>query len=146
MIPKPLLIAEYNTFTHGVDIRNQIVQSIRQLGRNRKWWKTLFQQDFATCILNSFVVYKNISNSNQQFGDYCKQLCLQIISMTNRLELNQMMRPKIKQHFLKIGEKVNNRIQHRTCCECGKQASYRCSDCFYNNQERGLHPECHQKH
>lgn len=43
---KPKIIYDYNTHTHGVDLGNQIISSIRPNFRYKKWWKLLFYYIF----------------------------------------------------------------------------------------------------
>ena len=84
----------YNTYTHSVDIRNQIIEGSRPIIRKKKWWKVIFLQDLLSTFLNSFIIYKKMKNNNHgkySYSNFLEELLSELVSLANKINFNDVI-------------------------------------------------------
>ena len=56
---RPVALADYNQWMHGVDRSNQNSAYYRHEHKAIKWWKTIFISLMETAICNSYQLYRS---------------------------------------------------------------------------------------
>jgi len=145
-IYQPLMVSEYNKFARGVDRNNQLVSYYCIEKKSKKWYKKIFYYALELTLINSFIVYKNSSNSNISLLDY-KGIIIKKLLGVSELQFKNSEKSTLRmvsqyQHFLK--EIENNK--RRDCIVCSdrnirRQMTYfecdtcnkaYCLNCFKN--------------
>ena len=73
---KPLCVIDYNHKMRGVDLKDQLLHMymVERKKKKTKWYLKLFKRLLNSTILNSFVVYRQVTGRNIQQLSYRIQL------------------------------------------------------------------------
>ena len=64
-ITKPMCVIEYNKGMKGVDLADQLASSHRSVRKSIKWYKKLFFYMLDVCLVNSYIVHKELGGTEQ---------------------------------------------------------------------------------
>ena len=79
-IVKPDVIIEYNASMGGVDNLSRVLDPYSCQRKSLKWYRKLAKLFLDVCIFNSFVVWRELNNSNDTHLNFRLKLITEIIS------------------------------------------------------------------
>jgi hypothetical protein len=119
---KPEMALEYVKYAKGVDLCNQLSTVYRYPHRSRKWWKSVFFHMLQITITNSYIIYREISNSKMTHLDFYKEIIKHLLGEEKEVKNTRNHNP------IYIDEEKKSEKRER-CNECGKLTMYKCEVC-----------------
>jgi len=107
---KPNSIINYNQYKGGIDKSDQYEAYYSDSKRFIKWWKKVFMNLFETNIPNSFIIYREATNSTIPYLAERKDLIRGIYMMFRNDFPNQLINQIHLQHSLEKGASGNCRL------------------------------------
>ena len=80
LITKPEIVHDYNKFMGAVDRCDQMVAYSCFRRRTMKWWETVFFHLFSLTMTNSYILYKESTQSPVLHRSFLKELVKQLIT------------------------------------------------------------------
>lgn len=68
-VKQPYVIKDYNKYMSGVDRSDQMIGRYNMLRKTNKWWKTLFFHLIDIARVNSFILFQNFREQNQDIPE-----------------------------------------------------------------------------
>ncbi|KAL6416514.1 hypothetical protein ACFW04_013400 [Cataglyphis niger] len=121
---KPRMVVEYNLGKSSVDLSDQMVAYCSPLRKTIKWYRKLaIELLLNTCIVNSIVLFKQVTRKNIAIPDFRMKLAMYLMKCPDNDCISPInCVPRRPRHELKKmpGNARNNR---RFCKECYKKNS-----------------------
>ncbi|CAF2117128.1 unnamed protein product [Rotaria magnacalcarata] len=76
----PLAIVQYNKYMGGVDLSDQKIKYYTIDRKSKRNWMRIFFHFLGMSLVNSFIYYKNLSNSNITTVEYISSISTALIS------------------------------------------------------------------
>lgn len=120
-IKYPETIKIYSHLMKGVDIANQLISYYELRHRTYKWWKRILYHLFDISIVNSFIIYKKVTNDNNMLQKRYRIEILNAIAYKYGLipeNIGKNMNKKVDMHLV---AKSNKR---KICTYCSITKNY----------------------
>ena len=136
---KPEMAIEYVKYGKAVDLCNQLSTVYRYPHKSRKWWKTVFFHMLQITITNSYIMYREISNSKISHLEFYKIIVKNLLGEETRQSKEQQS-ANHNPDYIDDERKCGKRER---CHECGKLTMYKCDTCRIGNKPMYLCvPKC----
>lgn len=120
---KPQIIIDYNRGKSGIDLSDQYSSYSTVVRRSIKWYhKVAMELIFGTAVVNSFIIYKAISNRKISIVEYREQLIEGLLGHSTR----ETSQPVVK-HQLAENDSTDAR---------NRKIRKRCTSCYKANRDR----------
>lgn len=116
-IKKPEAVIFYNKNKQGIDISDQMSSYFTPLRKTIRWYhKIAFQLLLGTAVVNSLILYKEITRKNIQISEFRQSIIEELGQFTNIYSPSSHS----KKHTLVNGRELNNdnRKKRRRCSKC----------------------------
>ena len=124
---KPNVIAEYNSYSKGVDFCNRRTVNYRYPHKNMKWWKSVYYHLFHLCLNNAFVLYNEFYQLKIDYKDFYVEI---IKSLLGEKKKNK----KEKQyHLVNYIDKQKKSVKRLRCRLCSSLTCWKCKSCSVGN-------------
>jgi len=139
MTEKPNMIKDYVQNMRGVDRGDQMSSYYNFDHRSVKWWKRILFSLMETSILNSFILYKNVTKMNTSFLSYREYIIYELWN-DHKKKLVQLTQSPLVEARLNQSHEISKR-ERRNCFVCStteerKTTSFYCVQC-----KKNVHPE-----
>ncbi|XP_029924335.1 piggyBac transposable element-derived protein 4-like [Myripristis murdjan] len=136
-IPRPTAVSEYNKYMGGVDTSDQMLGTNSVHCKTRRWTMTVFQHLVDVALTNSYIIHKEICNSQQQGymtrQTFQEQLSAQLLGVA--LDARPVKTPS-QGHFPvpvspSQGQEKSQRASmgRQRCTLCKRSTPWRCAEC-----------------
>lgn len=103
-VPCPPAHCDYQKYMGGVDLSDQLIKNFSVIRKSKKAWKKLFGYGLEVCLLDPFIIMKQVSQSPKEFPEVLRS------SARDETRLND------NKHEIQV---CNRR---RDCVVCAKKA------------------------
>ena len=150
---KPNVIVEYTKNMGGVDTCEHYCASYSFLRKSMKWWRKMFFWMLETTIVNSYIVYTEISEREgkhpQSHLQFCHALLVQLVGGLQNPTKQKRGKPGTRDKEERLNGKphfvAHNEGKHKDCAVCSnrkiqggrKETYYFCETC---SRKPDLHP------
>jgi hypothetical protein len=136
---KPLCVTDYNHNMGGVDLKNQLLRMyVVERKRMTKWYLKLFKRLLNYTVLNSIVVYRQVTGRNTEQLSYRIQLVEGLFmkyahaagerNVSGRHASNNTIPRLNERHFLRnVATKTEKSKPQRRCLVCSKHGKKKTS-------------------
>nr|XP_006820355.1 PREDICTED: piggyBac transposable element-derived protein 3-like [Saccoglossus kowalevskii] len=147
-LPAPNVIYNYNEYMGGVDRANQLRSYYTSQRQTHKWWKYIFFYLLDTVLTNSWIIFKEITNSKLTHKSFQVQICVSlVVGFSSRKKVLVTSQPTIdsykghtliygKEHgqccrlCIKLKRKTRSGGYRKSSCKCRECSISLCRDCF----------------
>jgi hypothetical protein len=126
-VPCPPAHCDYQKYMGGVDLLDQLIKNFSVIRKSKKAWKKLFGYGLEVCLLDSFIIMKQVSQSPKEFVEYRLEIARELIG--NRSFRKKAGRPAVRRASARDETRLNDNkheIQvcnrRRDCVVCAKKA------------------------
>ena len=149
VILKPACVDDYNQSMNGVDRSDQYTVSYPFIRRTRKWWRKLFFYLVEVSVVNSYILYKQVTRDSLSHLDFRRRLLESLAEeYMQREELRHASvgRPRTRPVPTRLDKKLHllaQRQGRRDCVVCSDRSGSRHNSQFYCKtcpDKPALHP------
>jgi len=127
-VPRPTAVGEYNTYMGGVDTSDQMLATNSVHQETTRWHMTVFLHLVDIAATNSFIIHKEISDSQQQRPmtrqAFQEKLCAQLLGVP----LDGVTKPTGQKH-LPVEQSSTASAGRRKCVLCRRCTPWQCWEC-----------------
>lgn len=131
---KPAAQVEYNKYMRAVDKHDQLLSYYSCEHKTLRWYKKVIIHIIQICLVNAFLLYRRINNSNIELYTFRKDILENLLPLPmNVPRIARSQNEKI--HLPALLPKHGERISRKRCRICYKntkknnQVIYGCPDC-----------------
>lgn len=117
-IKKPEAIIFYNKNKQGIDVSDQMTSYFTPLRKTIRWYhKVAFQLLLGTAVVNSLIIYKELTGNKIQISNFRQQIIEELVKSQ---DFNLVSPSSRKHKLIETDEKVGqgNKNKRRRCVKC----------------------------
>lgn len=129
---KPSVVADYNLYKTGVDRHDQMVSYYPFHQKTVKWWKKLFFHLLIMCIINSHILFKNVTGQNLSLREFMIKLGSELL-----LKAGHIMVSDCNTEAASANRLIGRHFAIKLVSETKKHPAQRCKVCCERAKNSG---------
>lgn len=141
---KPEVVCDYNKGKGSVDLSDQMGAYSNPLRKSLKWYrKVAFELLLTTCMVNAYLLYKEVRGLNITITDFKKSVVKHLASSSESDNTEQnIQRKRRRQHTFAQHEEGNMHKRRKMCKNCYKKNSNEHGRSYATNRTKKVDTYC----